>query len=130
MFSTTDERLHGVLPVLQTPFTPERQIDATVLQREIDWAFDTGADGVVVAMVSEILRLSKRSRCELASLVCQAAEGRGFTVISVGAESAAEAVEFAKHAESLGAERGNGDSARDDFPGKCGHGGLFREDCQ
>src|SRR6185295_9846953 len=103
MFSTTDERLHGVLPVLQTPFTHERQIDATVLQREIDWAFDTGADGVVVAMVSEILRLSKRSRCDLASLVCQAAEGRGFTVISVGAESVAEAVEFAKHAESLGA---------------------------
>jgi 2-keto-3-deoxy-L-arabinonate dehydratase len=103
MFSTTDERLHGVLPVLQTPFTPDRQIDATVLQREIDWAFDAGADGVVVAMVSEILRLSKRSRCELASLVCQAAEGRGFTVISVGAESVTEAVEFAKHAESLGA---------------------------
>jgi 4-hydroxy-tetrahydrodipicolinate synthase len=103
MFSTTDERLHGVLPVLQTPFTPDRQIDATVLQREIDWAFDAGADGVVVAMVSEILRLSKRSRCELASLVCQMAGGRGFTVISVGAESAAEAVEFAKQAETLGA---------------------------
>src|SRR6188472_2776877 len=103
MFSTTDERLHGVLPVLQTPFTPDRQIDAAVLQREIDWAFDTGADGVVVAMVSEILRLSKRSRCELASLVCQAADGRGFSVISVGAANAAEAVEFATHAESLGA---------------------------
>src|SRR3954466_1104199 len=103
MFSTTDERLHGVLPVLQTPFTPERQIDVAVLQREIDWAFDTGADGIVVAMVSEILRLSKRGRFELASLACQAAEGRGFVVISVGAENVAEAVEFAKHAESLGA---------------------------
>lgn len=103
MFSTTDERLHGVLPVLQTPFTPDRQIDAAVLQREVDWAFNTGADGVVVAMVSEILRLSKRSRCELASLVCQATQGRGFTVISVGAESAVEAVEFAKQAETLGA---------------------------
>src|SRR3954469_22293883 len=103
MFSTTDDRLHGVLPVLQTPFSPDRQIDEVVLQREIDWAFSLGADGVVVAMVSEILRLSKRSRCELTSLVCQAAQGRGFIVISIGAESAAEAVEFAKHAESLGA---------------------------
>jgi 4-hydroxy-tetrahydrodipicolinate synthase len=103
MFSTTDDRLHGVLPVLQTPFTPDRQIDTAVLHREIDWAFDTGADGIVVAMVSEILRLSKRGRCELASLVCQAAEERGFVVISVGAESAAEAVELAKHAEGLGA---------------------------
>src|SRR4029079_19651342 len=104
MFSTTDERLHGVLPVLQTPFTPARQIDTAVLHREIDWAFETGADGVVVAMVSEILRLSKRGRCELASLVCEAAENSGFVVISVGAESAAEAVEFAKHAEKLGAD--------------------------
>jgi 4-hydroxy-tetrahydrodipicolinate synthase len=74
-----------------------------MLQGEVDWAFETGADGIVVAMVSEILRLSKRGRQELASLVCEAAQGRGFTVISVGAESAAEAVEFAKHAESLGA---------------------------
>jgi 4-hydroxy-tetrahydrodipicolinate synthase len=89
--------------VLQTPFTPDRQIDVAILQREIDWAFDAGANGVVVAMVSEILRLSKRGRFELASLVCQAVQGRGFSVISVGAESAAEAVEFAKHAESLGA---------------------------
>ena len=103
MFSTTDERLHGVLPVLQTPFTADRQIDAAVLRRELDGAFDAGADGVVVAMVSEILRLSKRGRCELSSLVCQAAEGRGFTVVSVGAESVAEAVEFAKHAEGIGA---------------------------
>lgn len=103
MFSTTDEPLHGVLPVLQTPFTAESQIDVAVLQREIDWAFDMGANGVAVAMVSEILRLSKRGRCDLASLVCKAAEGRGLTVVSVGAESAAEAVEFAKHAEGLGA---------------------------
>ena len=34
MFSTTDERLHGVLPVLQTPFTPERQIDAACAATE------------------------------------------------------------------------------------------------
>jgi 2-keto-3-deoxy-L-arabinonate dehydratase len=103
MFSTTDECLHCVLPVLQTPFTQERQVDAAVLHREIDWAFESGANGVVVAMVSEILRLSKRGRFELASMVCKAAEDRGLTVISVGAESAAEAVEFAKHAEGIGA---------------------------
>lgn len=103
MFSRTDNLLHGVLPVLQTPFTAEHQIDAVVLRREIDWAFETGADGVVVAMVSEILRLDNIRRRELASLVCQAAADRGFIVISAGAQSAAEAVEFAQHAEGLGA---------------------------
>jgi len=103
MSATTSDLLHGVLPVLQTPFTDYGEIDRTVLQREIDWAFDAGADGIVVAMVSEILRLGHRRRRELAELVCQAAQGRGFCVVSVGAESIAEAVEFAGHAEAHGA---------------------------
>ena len=68
MSSAIDDQLHGVLPVLQTPFTPERQIDAVVLQREIDWAFETGADGVVVAMVSEILRLGDAGRSQSLSV--------------------------------------------------------------
>lgn len=103
MPSPSNVQLHGVLPVLHTPFTDDGSIDNAILQREIDWAFETGADGVVVAMVSEVLRLGYHGRRELAGLVCQGVRGRGFTVISVGAESTDEAVEFAKHAEGLGA---------------------------
>lgn len=100
----TDEKLlHGVLPVLQTPFDDRDAIDWQVLEREIDWAFATGADGVVVAMVSEILRLGYQSRKELSTAVCRAVGERGFVVISVGAESTAEALEFARHAEVHGA---------------------------
>lgn len=95
--------LHGVLPVLQTPFTESYAIDVPTLEREIDWAFETGADGVVCAMVSETLRLGYHGRRELATCVCSAARGRGLVVISVGAESIAEACDFARHAESLGA---------------------------
>lgn len=104
MPDTNDKLLHGVLPVLQTPFDERDQIDWPVLEREIDWAFATGADGVVVAMVSEILRLGYLGRKELAASVCQAVGGRGFVVISVGAESTAEALDFARHAESLEAD--------------------------
>lgn len=103
MSSLNHELLHGVLPVLHTPFTEAGAIDAVALDREIDWAFETGADGVVIAMVSEILRLGYHGRKELASLVCRSVQGRGFTVISVGAESTAEALDFAQHAEELGA---------------------------
>lgn len=103
MSSKIDKQLHGVLPVLQTPFSPDGQIDRDVLRREIDWAFKVGADGVVVAMVSEILRLGHKGRRELATLVCEGAAGRGFSVISVGAESTAEAIVLAQHAEGLGA---------------------------
>lgn len=103
MSSPIEKPLRGVLPVLHTPFTDSGAIDTAALQREIEWAFETGADGVVVAMVSEILRLGYHGRRELADLVCQGARGRGFAVISVGAESTAEAIEFAQHAEGLGA---------------------------
>lgn len=100
---STPRLLHGVLPVLHTPLHNDGTIDVPTLEREIDWAFQTGADGVVVAMVSEVLRLGYHARKELAIHVCQAVKGRGFVVISVGAESTREAIDFAGHAESLGA---------------------------
>lgn len=100
---STPRLLHGVLPVLHTPLHNDGTIDVPTLEREIDWAFQTGADGVVVAMVSEVLRLGYHARKELATHVCQAVKGRGFVVISVGAESTREAIDFAGHAESLGA---------------------------
>jgi 4-hydroxy-tetrahydrodipicolinate synthase len=98
-----DHLLHGVLPVLHTPLNGNGTIDVPTLEREIDWAFQTGADGVVVAMVSEVLRLGYHGRKELAEHVCRSAKGRGFTVVSVGAESIREALDFATHAEGLGA---------------------------
>src|SRR4051812_35851294 len=99
MSSTIDQPLQGVLPVVQTPFSTDLQIDRATLNREIDWAFELGADGVVVAMVSEVLRLGNQQRRELAAQVCEMVARRGFTVISVGAETAAEAIELAQHAE-------------------------------
>lgn len=101
--SSAMSELRGVLPVVQTPFTVDEAIDGLALERQIDWALATGADGVVVALVSEILRLGDDRRKELATLVCQQVQQRGFTVISVGAESTAGAICFAEHAEGLGA---------------------------
>jgi 2-keto-3-deoxy-L-arabinonate dehydratase len=99
----SDSLLHGVLPVLHTPLHDDGTIDVPTLEREIDWAFQIGADGVVVAMVSEILRLGYHGRKQLAEHVCRAVAGRGFTVVSAGAESIREALDFATHAEGIGA---------------------------
>ena len=103
MQTLTGKHLHGVLPVLHTPFTDEGQIDSEILQREIEWAFEMGADGVVVAMVSEILRLGYVRRRDLVHQVCRFVQQRATCVISVGAESTTEAVDFAIHAQSCGA---------------------------
>lgn len=103
MPSHPNEQLHGVLAVLQTPFTDDLGLDRKTLSAEIDWVFEVGAQGVVVAMVSEILRLGFHRRRELVTEVCRSIDNRGFVVISVGAESTREAVEFAREAEQLGA---------------------------
>jgi 4-hydroxy-tetrahydrodipicolinate synthase len=95
--------LRGVLPVFQTPFLDDESIDWETLQREIAWLFERGANGVVMAMVSETLRLTQEERRDMAERVCRWAAGRGSVVISVGAESAFAAVQFARHAEASGA---------------------------
>ena len=95
--------LAGVLPVFQTPLLDDESIDDRTLHREIDWLFEQGADGIVMAMVSEILRLSHAERKELAQLACNFTGDRGTVTISVGAESSKVAEELARHAEDCGA---------------------------
>jgi 4-hydroxy-tetrahydrodipicolinate synthase len=102
--SSRERQLRGVLPVFQTPFCDDETIDFAVLAREIEWLYDQGANGIVMAMVSETLRLSSEERESLAAHACRVGRDRGVVVISVGAESGHTAVRYARHAESVGAD--------------------------
>ncbi len=95
-------QLAGVLPIVHTPFTDGDAIDEASLRRQLDWAFDTGADGCGTGMVSEILRLTTAERTRLAHLIPEIVNGRGPVFASVGAESTAQAVTWAKEAETAG----------------------------
>jgi 4-hydroxy-tetrahydrodipicolinate synthase len=95
--------LRGVLPVFQTPYLEDETVDAGTLEKEINWLYDCGADGIVLAMVSEVLRFDTDERCQLAELACRFGAKRGTVVISVGAESARSAERFARHAQASGA---------------------------
>lgn len=97
------KELHGVLPVFQTPWLEDETLDLATLEREIAWLYDCGANGIVMAMVSEVLRLSSEEREELAEAACRFGCARGVVVISVGAESSKTAERFARHAERSGA---------------------------
>ncbi|MDQ3441375.1 MAG: dihydrodipicolinate synthase family protein [Planctomycetota bacterium] len=100
---TRPTSLGGVLPVFQTPYRDDESIDEQTLEREIAWLYDCGADGIVMAMVSEVLRLDGDERRKLAELACRFGASRGAVVISVGAESAKAAETYTKHAEASGA---------------------------
>ncbi len=102
--STAQDRLRGCYPVFQTPFNDDLSIDAGTLAAEIDWMYAQGVHGIVMAMVSETLRLDSTERQELAELAVRLSNGRGGVVISAGAESTPLAVRYAQHAQSIGAD--------------------------
>jgi 4-hydroxy-tetrahydrodipicolinate synthase len=95
--------LRGVLPVLHTPYHDDLSIDFATFQREVDFVYECGADGLVMAMVTEILRLTTDERRAVAEFLVSANRERGSVTISVGGESTRAAVELAKHAQSVGA---------------------------
>ena len=98
-----EQPVRGVQIVFQLPFHDDESIDFETLGSEIDHVFEAGADGLVMAMVTEVLRLSGSERHEVARFTCRAAAGRGPVVVSVGAESSRLACEFAVQAEQDGA---------------------------
>jgi dihydrodipicolinate synthase/N-acetylneuraminate lyase len=102
---SSHRELSGVLPVIQTPFDDEGQIDGPTLVDELRWVLDQGAAGLATGMVSEILRLSDAERRQLSEAVVGVALERGaLSVISCGAESTNSALAHARHAERVGAD--------------------------
>ncbi|MBN9184249.1 MAG: dihydrodipicolinate synthase family protein [Microbacterium sp.] len=95
--------LGGILPVLSTPFDARDDVDFDALGSEIDWLLAIGADGVTVAMVSEILRLDADERRRVGEFVVEAVAGRASVVLSAGAESTKQSVRLAEHAATVGA---------------------------
>jgi len=102
--NSSRRKLRGILPVFQTPYHADETLDLSTLEKEIAWLYDCGADGIVMAMVSETLRLSSTEREELAEAACRFGNSRGVVVISVGAESSKVSEHYAKHAEQAGAD--------------------------
>ncbi|MFH1567766.1 MAG: dihydrodipicolinate synthase family protein [Gemmatimonadota bacterium] len=95
--------IRGVLPVVHMPYRDDGAIDHATLQREVDYLFEVGADGLSLALVSDTLRLTAPERLELPAQLVRYAAGRGPVIISVGAESTAQARLYARAAEDGGA---------------------------
>jgi dihydrodipicolinate synthase/N-acetylneuraminate lyase len=94
-----------VLPVIQTPFLSDGDIDEVALAHELHWVLDQGVSGLTTGMVSEILRLDDSERRHISEVVVGIARERGaLSVISCGAESTRSAIAHARHAEQVGAD--------------------------
>ncbi len=93
----------GVYCVIQTPLDKNDNIDSDVLKREIDWLIASGVKGLVLAMVSEVMRFTADERRGQWQVVLKIVNKRVPLIVSVGGESTAIATALARSAEADGA---------------------------
>ena len=103
MTETSAGSIRGILPVVHMPYQDDLSIDCDTLRKEVDYIFETGADGLCLALASDLLRLTTDERIRLSRQLVEFAGGRGPVTISVGAESTLQAAAFARAAEDAGA---------------------------
>ncbi|MRI01173.1 dihydrodipicolinate synthase family protein [Kriegella sp. EG-1] len=66
--------LHGIVTVLNTPFTKNNEIDLAALKNNVSYAIDAGVAGFLVpAMASEVYKLSTSERLSMVSAVLEIA---------------------------------------------------------
>ncbi|MGK5496680.1 dihydrodipicolinate synthase family protein [Streptomyces sp. URMC 125] len=98
------KEIRGVLPVVLMPYTENGALDEDDFLAQADHMFDVGSDGFVVGQMSELLRLTHGERLRVAEISAKAAEGRGISVMSTGAETAEAAIEYSRHAQECGVD--------------------------
>jgi 4-hydroxy-tetrahydrodipicolinate synthase len=98
------DRFRGVFPVFQTPFAADESIDFDQLEAEIEWIARQGVHGIVLGMVSEILKLNDVERHDVILAASATAAAFGLPLIaSVGAESTTAALQRIDDAIDSGA---------------------------
>jgi 4-hydroxy-tetrahydrodipicolinate synthase len=102
----TAKPLRGIFPIAQTPFTDSNQVDLKVLAREVEFIDRAGVHGFVwPQLASEFSTLTKSERMAGAEAILATGKRlRPAIVIGVQAPDTRTAVEYARHAEKLGAD--------------------------
>jgi 4-hydroxy-tetrahydrodipicolinate synthase len=96
--------LSGSIPALVTPFDGDA-VDYDALDAIVDWQIDEGSSGLVpVGTTGESPTLSHDEHKLVVERVVSRAAGRVPVIAGAGSNNTAEAIDFARHAESVGAD--------------------------
>jgi dihydrodipicolinate synthase/N-acetylneuraminate lyase len=95
----------GIFVIMQTPFLENLEIDEESLRREADFLARGRVHGVVwPAGAGETASLSYRERMQYSEAVVKGAAGRTTVLIGVHGANKFEAMDYARHAERIGAD--------------------------
>ncbi len=94
----------GSLTALVTPFTADGGLDEKAFRELVEWQIAEGTTGLVpVGTTGESPTLTHAEHKRVIELCVEAAAGRVPVLAGAGSNSTAEAVDFCRHAESVGA---------------------------
>jgi 4-hydroxy-tetrahydrodipicolinate synthase len=97
--------VHGLVPILATPFQPDGSLDLPGLRRLTEFQLASGVDGVaVLGMASEAFALTAAERRLVTDEVARVVAGAVPLVAGVAATSTVTAVEQAAEAAAAGAD--------------------------
>lgn len=100
-----DVQLHGLIPIVATPFDEIGRLDVPSLRRLVEFQLESGVDGVAVfGMASEGFALTAAERRVILSTVADIVSGRVQIVAGVNGTSTATAIEQAEQARDDGAD--------------------------
>ena len=98
-------RFRGIFVIVTTPFTDDFRLDEAGLERTMDFCLAAGVHGVVAnALASEGFYLSEAERKRAAEIVVGKARGKVPAIVAVSAPHYHLAIDYARHAESIGAD--------------------------
>src|SRR6478735_1371502 len=95
--------LHGIVPILVTPFDDADRVDAESLRREVEFTIAAGVHGLGIALGSEVYKLADDERALVVASVIDQARGRVPVIVNTGAPATRLAVRYSQQAEAAGA---------------------------
>ncbi|MEH7438064.1 dihydrodipicolinate synthase family protein [Neobacillus drentensis] len=97
--------LHGIVTVLNTPFTEDDQLDLESLRKHVRYALNEGIAGFLVpAMASEVGKLNRLERKLMVETVVAEVNGKVPVIGGASAQTADERIFYTKELIQLGCE--------------------------
>lgn len=101
----SEERIHGILPVVQTALTADDELDMESMCRQVAFCVKAGAHGLVYPVLgSEFQFLSDRERQSVLEVVVGEAAGKIPVIAGVAGPTKNVAMEHAEFARQVGAD--------------------------
>ncbi|WP_320920300.1 dihydrodipicolinate synthase family protein [Eisenbergiella porci] len=100
-----DKPFRGIYPALLTPISEDGKIKKEGLKKLVSWEMERGADGFYIGgATGECYSMDTEAREELAQTAINEMNGRGKSIVHIGAYSIRTGIRLAQHAESVGAD--------------------------